>query len=154
MGAASSADSQPWPGVPMIHLDCPCCAVALQLPDHWADSVIRCPECEERLRVPARRLRLAEVTGLGARPVLPAGRLASSVAVALAAVPVITAAMLFGHGRAGGDAASPESAASASIDSIAAPVREESAVSHSSGGLATVVDPAGSSTALEQSGDE
>jgi hypothetical protein len=80
----------------MIHVDCPRCAYALQLPDHRAGTVLRCPECEERLRAPVPGFEPAIVpprprTSLGAR-------LGSGLVVFLAAVPLIGAFTLFGHG--------------------------------------------------------
>jgi len=54
----------------MIHLDCPGCGSELQLPDRRAGSVIRCPECEEQLRVPSPGPQPAETPTEAAPPAL------------------------------------------------------------------------------------
>jgi hypothetical protein len=134
----------------MIHLDCPCCAAALQLPDHWADSVVRCPECEERLRVPAPGLRPSQAHAMSAKPVESGGRFASGIAVALAAVPVLGVVLLFGRGGAGGpDAQLGGSVLTNSLSTISAVVEEPPGMRQAATGLPTEVEAAASVASLE-----
>jgi hypothetical protein len=74
----------------MIHFDCPRCAFELQLPDRRAGSILRCPECEERLRVPIAGPTAPEAEVDGVQPaVLPGGsRFISGVVAVLAALPL------------------------------------------------------------------
>jgi hypothetical protein len=86
----ASADSQPCPSGPMINFECPRCAFGLQLPDERAGSVIRCPECEERLRIPTPGLVPEELEDSAIQPVVPQGgsRVMSGVVAMLAALPL------------------------------------------------------------------
>jgi hypothetical protein len=89
----------------MIHLDCPRCASVLEIPDRRADSIIRCPECEERLRVPTTGQLPSAAPAAPGRP--PAMRTGFGVAlvIALAAAPVFGTLALLSDGRAGRPAA-------------------------------------------------
>jgi hypothetical protein len=83
----------------MILFDCPCCASALQLADHFADKAVRCPECRELLRVPA-----PVVLQMPAKSSRLAGVFAAGIVALLAAMPVVGAVTLFGQTRPSGTA--------------------------------------------------
>ena len=74
----------------MIQFDCPRCAFGLQLPDERAGSVTRCPECEERLRVPTPGLVPEELEDSAIQPLVPQGgsRFLAGVVALLAALPL------------------------------------------------------------------
>jgi hypothetical protein len=75
----------------MIQFDCPRCAFELQLPDRRAGTIIRCPECEERLRVPSAGTAVPDPEVDGLQPIVSQGsgsRLGSSVVAVLAMLPL------------------------------------------------------------------
>jgi hypothetical protein len=101
----------------MIELACPCCASALQVPDHRADTAIRCPECEEPLRVPSAGLRPAGAPVAAGPPAQRGGLLAGALVALLAAVPVAGALAFFGP------AGSARTAGSAGVPAVPLTVR-------------------------------
>jgi hypothetical protein len=87
----------------MIQLDCPRCGSELQLPDRRAGGVIRCPECEERLRVPSPGPQAPDVAAEAPSPVVARGAstFGRGLVAMLAVLPVGVALAVFYPTRSG-----------------------------------------------------